>query len=164
MLDRWRGARGDVLVRDVGRASALTHAAQVTVAVAEWGGWLGESAEHAAPSFALALPAARAASAPAGPWLTLRLPSFSGKTAAHPGVLQYTCELKANVRPCRSAGLRFPADLRQVGAFSVLRGRPLLTLAFDRLEMTVDKPTALSAGEEAARFRPRRARGLPRPA
>ena len=58
-------------------------------------------AEAGAPVCTLALPAA-----PSGTWqgprLQLSLPSFSGGTPEHPGLLRYACQLAACIRlsPC----------------------------------------------------------------
>jgi hypothetical protein len=97
----------------------------------------------------LALPAgAASSSAAAVPHVTLSLPSFSGATAAVPGLLRYALRLRARVRPCAAAAATMPLPASahaQHALHAVLAGRPLLTLAFDDMEMHVGAPTPVKS-------------------
>lgn len=78
-----------------------------------------------------------------GPRLRLSLPSFSGNTADHPGLLQYACRLTTNIRP--SAAVRvhttgFAAEDDMEVMAGVLGGRPVLALCFEDMEMKVHAP------------------------
>ena len=98
----------------------------------------------------LSLPRAPAAPAPR---LTLRLPSFSGATAAQPALLRYSLALRANVRPVAPAAVAAPQQRQahpQHAREAVLRGRPLLTLAFDAMEMDVGQPQRVATAVAAA--------------
>lgn len=80
-----------------------------------------------------------------GPRIKISLPSFSGNTAEHPGLLQYACQLMTNVRPITPARVHTTArdddkDLEVMAG--VLGGRPLLALSFDNMEMKVHAPAA----------------------
>ena len=88
----------------------------------------------------LALPSPPPAPAPR---LALRLPSFSGATAAQPALLRYSLALRASVRPVARAATHAPPPEQAHPAHAlhaVLRGRPLLTLAFDAMELDVGQP------------------------
>ena len=98
----------------------------------------------------LSLPRAPAAPAPR---LTLRLPSFCGATAAQPALLRYSLALRANVRPVAPAAVAAPQQRQahpQHALEAVLRGRPLLTLAFDAMEMDVGQPQRVATAVAAA--------------
>ncbi len=98
----------------------------------------------------LALPPASASASPSFrvPHTTLSLPSFSGGTAAQPGLLRYALRLRARVRPCGAAAASTPtpgsggsaAHAAAHPLAAVLGGRPLLTLAFDDMVMDVGQP------------------------
>ena len=81
-----------------------------------------------------------------GPRIQLSLPSFSGGTPDHPGLLKYACDLTTNVRVVPGVWLRCPraADEDQAPSQEslegLLSGRPLLTLNFDDMLMRVEKP------------------------
>ena len=109
------------------------------------------------------LPEARAASRPAGPRISLVMPNFSGRTAQRPELLRYRCVLRASVRLVRPFRLFFPGAPEPGGggergggarrarppaagsgaASSVLRGRPLLALGFDDLELSAFAPEVM---------------------
>lgn len=82
------------------------------------------------------------------PRIHLSLPSFSGGTPDVPGLLKYSLRLVANVRVVPALAVRPPAA-RPAGdrgsgevMDAVLCGRPLVCLAFDRMEMRVQAPEA----------------------
>ena len=89
-----------------------------------------------------------------GPRIKLTLPSFSGRTPDCPGMLRYACLLSTNVRlvppllvSCR--GEPENDEQRSLEDLSgILGGRPVLSLAFDRMEMTVHKPVEIVSREE----------------
>lgn len=90
----------------------------------------------------------------AGPRINMKLPNFSGGTAEHPGLLHYTCEMAASVRPTRHMAVRAAAGgggegeggVHPEDVSTVLRGRPLMCIAFDNLEMSVPEPQPMLAG------------------
>lgn len=85
----------------------------------------------------------------AGPRIKLSLPSFSGRTAESPNMLQYACHLATNVRLVQPLAISFDrshetnSEARN-GSLEELRGvmggRPVLALAFDKMEMIVHQP------------------------
>ncbi|KAK9825989.1 hypothetical protein WJX74_003554 [Apatococcus lobatus] len=106
------------------------------------------------PVCCLSLPAAHHGRR--GPQISLPLPSFSGGTADHPGLLQYTVQLKANMRPVKAArvcaALPSPEDGHTSSSEaiqSLLTGRPVIAFAFDNMQMTVAQP------REPAKFKRR---------
>ena len=62
----------------------------------------------------------------------------SGNTADQPGLLQYSCCLKTNIRPISAAKISTPDRKRdddlEVMA-GVLCGRPVLALSFENMEV-----------------------------
>lgn len=76
-----------------------------------------------------------------GPRMPLTLPNFSGGTVDHPGLLHYTCKMLANIRP--APGIRAVQGEAQGNVAedvsSVLKGKPLICLAFSDLVMRVPK-------------------------
>ncbi|KAI7836283.1 hypothetical protein COHA_009832 [Chlorella ohadii] len=80
------------------------------------------------------------------PRIQMFLPSFSGATPDHPGLLKYSLKLTAYVRPLPPARVTFPGTRPEEERSSpealnaVLGGRPLLCLAFDDMEMLVQPP------------------------
>ena len=81
------------------------------------------------------------------------LPSFSGGTAEHPGLLKYSCDLRTNVRVLAPSRVMLPPPLPPItdkegccqsknqGGWAerldgVLGGKPLLALAFDNMEVS----------------------------
>lgn len=75
-----------------------------------------------------------------GPRMPLTLPNFSGGTVDHPGLLHYTCKMLANIRPApavRAVQDSAPGEAEDVS--HVLKGKPLLCLAFSDLVMRVPK-------------------------
>ncbi|KAF5829969.1 hypothetical protein DUNSADRAFT_15270 [Dunaliella salina] len=142
-------------------------------------------------------PALRVDGGGLGPRIRMFLPSFSGGTPEHPGLLKYSCDLRTNVRllpPARILLPPRPSDLSSSNSSSsnysgssgrstdssngsgpssswaqqqqqqqqqqgdlerytpeergelmhaVLGGKPLLAMAFDRMEMHVDAPLKL---------------------
>jgi|APGre2960657404_1045060.scaffolds.fasta_scaffold48048_1 hypothetical protein len=93
-----------------------------------------------------------------GPRLTLWLPSFSGGTPEHPGLLMYSCRLLTNVALLRPLRLGLPGAEAAAAAASageaqmdaVLGGAPLLALAFSDMHMSVGAPTPLTLAAAAA--------------
>lgn len=80
-----------------------------------------------------------------GPRLKLSLPSFSGNTAEHPGLLQYACRLSTNIRPTAAARVHVSSseeDSNMEVMAGVLGGRPVLALCFEDMEMKVHAPAA----------------------
>lgn len=85
-----------------------------------------------------------------GPRIRLALPSFSGNTKDHPGLLKYACSLHTNVAFMKPLSIRFPSssssssstqDSEEIDAVvGILRGRPLLAMAFSGMEMRVNAP------------------------
>jgi hypothetical protein len=110
----------------------------------------------------LALPPAPPPRAWAGPRLTLALPSFSGGTPACPALLQYACALATHVRPLRPARVLWPPGSEASAGgggggappdleclHRLLRGRPLVALAFEDMTMTVQEPVRVATGDKA---------------
>lgn len=62
----------------------------------------------------------------------------SGNTLDQPGLLQYACQLKTNIRPSSAATVSTPDDAKdsdlEVMA-GVLGGRPILALCFEDMEV-----------------------------
>ena len=89
-----------------------------------------------------------------GPRIKLSLPSFSGGTLECPHLLKYSCDLQTNVTllpPAIVQGTH--GDDEKKGTESqledlslVLGGKPLVTLAFDQMEMKVEEPSKLVLG------------------
>mmetsp|Transcript_4803 Transcript_4803/g.13119 ORF Transcript_4803/g.13119 Transcript_4803/m.13119 type:complete len:360 (-) Transcript_4803:55-1134(-) len=130
-------------------------------------------------------PALRVDGGGLGPRIRMFLPSFSGGTPEHPGLLKYSCDLRTNVRllppvrillppapidPSRSSSSSsgrstdgssgsgsssswpqqqqndlacYSPEERGELMHAVLGGKPLLAMAFDRMEMHVDAPLKL---------------------
>lgn len=97
-----------------------------------------------------------------GPRIRLALPSFSGATEQHPALLKYACDLRTNVALMPPLRVTFPLSLASSAAPSsaaqraeleavepILRGRPLIALAFSNMEMTVEEPEVLHLGQGA---------------
>lgn len=89
----------------------------------------------------------------AGPRIHMQLPNFSGGTLEHPGLLHYTCEMCACVRPAGGISAGPPAAAGEGEAerhpedvSTVLRGKPLLCIAFDDMEMSVPEPRPMLSG------------------
>ncbi|BDA42510.1 Protein NEOXANTHIN-DEFICIENT 1 [Coccomyxa sp. Obi] len=98
------------------------------------------------PVCSMALPPARRKGWP-GPRIRLSLPSFSGGTHECPDLLQYTCQLVTNVRavtPAQVQACSGQEDNPQEALPSIFRGRPVLALAFDDMEMVVNAPKVLA--------------------
>jgi hypothetical protein len=76
-----------------------------------------------------------------GPRLPLTLPNFSGGTEDHPGLLHYTCKMLANIRPVPAlkAVQGAASDVTAEDVSHVLKGKPLMCLAFSDLIMRVPK-------------------------
>ncbi|EFN51039.1 hypothetical protein CHLNCDRAFT_141535 [Chlorella variabilis] len=80
------------------------------------------------------------------PKIQMFLPSFSGATPDHPGLLTYTLKLTAHIRPLPPARVTFPDRRHKSDDGSpevldaVLGGRALLCLAFDDMHMEVQPP------------------------
>lgn len=162
------------------RAGAAASGGVSVTVLPRRGGWrrAWREDEAGARVCSLALPPARGGGGARGPRVRLSLPSFSGATPEHPGLLRYACQLAARVRlsPCAGVQARSPALL--CSAFpdlcpplisacaaqaersheddadplaAVLSGRPVLALTFDDLEMRVEQPQAYApAGRSAA--------------
>lgn len=63
----------------------------------------------------------------------------SGGTPDHPGLLQYTVKLKANIRPVRAARVSAAPNSKDSHSpesiQSLLTGRPVIAFAFDNMEV-----------------------------
>ena len=77
------------------------------------------------------------------PWLTGGLVTCSGGTPDHPGLLQYTVQLKANIRPVRAARVAAAAPGITSGSSGgaeaiqrLLTGRPVIAFAFDNMQVS----------------------------
>eukprot|EP00892_Ulva_mutabilis_P011491 jgi/Ulvmu1/8714/UM047_0054.1 len=123
-------------------------------AVEVWNMERGRRGMRGAPVGELLLPRAVARR---GPRIRMQLPNFSGGTAEHPGLLHYTCEMRACVRPTGHMAVQRPLLGAAVGVdvgedphpedvSTVLRGRPLMCIAFDDMEMSVPEPQPLMTG------------------
>lgn len=81
-----------------------------------------------------------------GPLIQLFLPNFSGATPAHPDLLKYSLRLLTTVRFVPPLKVIFPLDRASEDRGSmeimdgVLKGRPLLCMAFDNMIMKVESP------------------------
>lgn len=81
-----------------------------------------------------------------GPQIQLFLPSFSGATPEHPGLLKYSLRLLTTVRFISPLKLTFPTSRGSEDEDSmevmdgILKGRPLLCMAFDNMNMMVQSP------------------------
>jgi len=90
-----------------------------------------------------------------GPKIRMALPSFSGLTAVRPQLLKYDIDMNAQVRLSAPIKLRAPPEAEEkkrrrdaqavpsAAAFDVARlfvGPPLLTIAFDNLQMMAGAP------------------------
>ncbi|KAF6253095.1 hypothetical protein COO60DRAFT_1703985 [Scenedesmus sp. NREL 46B-D3] len=117
-----------------------------------------------------------AASGFLGPRLRLSLPSFSGGTLEHPGLLQYSCDLQTSVMPVAPMRIQLPHShewqQQQQHKHSqqsmqqpkqqqqqqqhpevldlLLGGKPLVCLAFSDMEMHVKEPQRLAPPAPAA--------------
>jgi len=83
---------------------------------------------------------------PKGPRIKLSLPSFSGCTPELPKLLKYACRLDTNVRPVKPLKLHFEAEEDPENdelMTAVLKGRPLCSLLFDDMTMSVNPPTMI---------------------
>eukprot|EP00887_Chlorella_sp_A99_P008182 scaffold12.g8182.t1 len=82
------------------------------------------------------------------PPIRMFLPSFSGGTPEHLGLLKYSLRLEAHIRPVAPLRVTFPAGRPPAERSSlealeaVLGGRPLVCLAFEQMEMEVAEPEA----------------------
>ncbi|WIA32718.1 hypothetical protein OEZ86_005904 [Tetradesmus obliquus] len=111
-----------------------------------------------------------------GPRLRLSLPSFSGGTLEHPGLLQYSCDLRTSVMPVAPMTIQLPSsqDWQQQQQQQtkqqrtqqqqqqqqqqqhpevldlLLGGKPLVCLAFSDMEMRVEEPQRLALPAAAA--------------
>ncbi|GAQ77960.1 hypothetical protein KFL_000060250 [Klebsormidium nitens] len=107
-------------------------------------GWRNENRHLAA----ITLPRDRRKGAWAGPRIKMYLPSFSGKTDLQPDMLKYSCELRCNVRPVAAARVEAPKASGRPEADSALRsvllGRPVFSLVFDNMEMSVEAPIVVA--------------------
>lgn len=88
-----------------------------------------------------------------GPKLRLQLPSFSGLTAKQPNMLHYTCQLDCRLRTVKPLRVSSPHDSSSDATaqgrdqtdvlVEMIGRRPVLTIAFDDMEMTVEQPRML---------------------
>lgn len=80
------------------------------------------------------------------PTIKMGLPSFSGATPDHPGLLTYFLDLEARIRPIRPLKVEFPGTKKkeeeEEGEVmrNVFGGRPLLCLSFEDMKMDVQAP------------------------
>ena len=77
------------------------------------------------------------------PELTSGRVACSGGTPDHPGLLQYTVQLKANIRPVKAAGVSAAAPGITSGSGGgaeaiqrLLTGRPVIAFAFDNMQVS----------------------------
>ena len=89
------------------------------------------------PVCSLRLPECRR---PAGPRISLSLPSFSGCTPQQPALLRYSLSLKARVSPSPPVTVTAADQSSDHLLRAVLCGRPLVTFAFDEMRMEVQEP------------------------
>ena len=94
-----------------------------------------------------------------GPKVRLKLPSFSGLTESQPEMLHYTCQIDCRVRTVPNLVVSFPKSSRKPiheseshpegrletedceSLVEVIGKRPIMAIAFDEMEMTVQEPT-----------------------
>eukprot|EP00873_Tetraselmis_striata_P014093 jgi/Tetstr1/434357/TSEL_023461.t1 len=100
----------------------------------------------AEPVCSLQLPDAIPAGRWMGPRISVALPSFSGKTESHPGMLRYACQLATNVSLASPARVDLPSKAKDSdkdhpeSLRGILSGRPLVAIAFNNMVMDVDEP------------------------
>lgn len=98
---------------------------------------------HSLPICFFRLPAWSSAT---GPRMSLSLPSFSGATDEQPQLLFYKCQVDSNIRMSAPVKLSFADDPCMEDESSledlrpILKGKTILTLAFDNMTMSVPQP------------------------
>lgn len=90
-----------------------------------------------------------------GPSIQIPLPSFSGKTKQQPELLKYSCNLNCRVRPVAAACVSSPSQKTEEDkgescdqssdVLSMLTGKPLMSIAFEKMVMHVDAPTVVAS-------------------
>lgn len=79
------------------------------------------------------------------PKTRMLLPSFSGCTEHRSDMLRYGCDMHARVRPVAPCRVQLgPDDSDAQGYGGLLGGFPLVCLAFDDMEMSVDAPVVVA--------------------
>ena len=73
-----------------------------------------------------------------GPRISMFLPSFSGRTKSIPDLLKYSLRMNANVR--LSAPIKVKPSDEHGAVTNILKGKPLLCIAFDNMRMDVGAP------------------------
>ena len=73
-----------------------------------------------------------------GPRISMFLPSFSGRTKSIPDLLKYSLRMNANVR--LSAPIKVKPSYEHGAVTNILKGKPLLCIAFDNMRMDVGAP------------------------
>lgn len=79
------------------------------------------------------------------PLVSLSLPSFSGRTRDQPRLLRYALGLRARVRPCGAVAVEAGGGAAVDALRPLLAARPLLTLAFDDMRISVAEPAECDA-------------------
>lgn len=81
------------------------------------------------------------------PTIKMGLPSFSGATPEYSGLVTYSLDLEARIRPIKPLKVEFPGTRKEKGGGggeevmrNVLGGRPLLCLSFEDMKMDVQAP------------------------
>jgi len=130
-----------------------SHLARFTAggAAASRGSWWGQAETSRQlditagkqPVCSLRLPELRR---PAGPRISLSLPSFSGRTLRQPALLRYSLSLKARVSPSPPVSVTAPDASPDHLLRAVLCGRPLVCFALSDMEMAVQEPEKVSTG------------------
>jgi len=75
-----------------------------------------------------------------GPRISMFLPSFSGRTKLIPDLLKYSLQMRANVRLSAPIKVETSADSKRGSIANVLKGKPLVCIAFDNMRMDVGAP------------------------
>ncbi|KAG0613944.1 hypothetical protein M758_6G139400 [Ceratodon purpureus] len=100
-----------------------------------------------------------------GPPMKMSLPSFSGKTELQPDLLKYSCRMNCRIRPISPARVSTlestveedsgSSQTQQLDAdvLSMLTGKPIVALVFDKMVMHVDAPTVVVAENETVKRR-----------
>ncbi|KAG6545280.1 hypothetical protein Mapa_013393 [Marchantia paleacea] len=87
-----------------------------------------------------------------GPSVQLYLPNFSGKTKEQPHLLKYSCRLNCKVSAVAPVKIAPPATTEEINddtrdVLAVLTGKPLVSIFFDHMVMSVEAPTIVNMKE-----------------
>ena len=75
-----------------------------------------------------------------GPRISMFLPSFSGRTKLIPDLLKYSLQMRANIRLSAPIKVETSLDSKRGSIANVLKGKPLVCIAFDNMRMDVGAP------------------------